>query len=69
MKNLYEVTAIRPKRIRTSSGMRQAPYGFIAHQSYQVARSENEAIELAKIHMTPEQQKLPARATWIRETD
>jgi hypothetical protein len=53
MKNLYEVTAIKNRKIKTTKGYITAPDGYISYKCYQVATSENEAIEIVKSYYMP----------------
>lgn len=69
MKNLYEVTAIKNRKIKTVGGRYiQPPDGYIAYKCYQVASSEAEAIDLVKSFYMPSGTKYNSmRATFIRE--
>jgi hypothetical protein len=69
MKGLYEVTAIKARRIKTATGFMTPPDGYIAHKCFQVARSEEEAIDLARMYMPPAVRHLPIRATWLRASE
>lgn len=66
MKSLYEVTAIKPRRVKTITGWVTAPDGYVEWSGFQVASSEDQAMELARYYMPPSARNLPTRVTWIR---
>lgn len=58
MKSLYEVTATKTARRGD---------GYLVYKGYQVARSEAEAIEFAKLYISNKYDTI--RASWVREAN
>jgi hypothetical protein len=68
MKNLYEVTALKSRRLKGAHGCFTAADDYVVHKSYQVASSESEAIEIVKTyHITPGTRYDSIRASFVRE--
>ncbi len=53
MKALYEVTAVKKRRIKGANGYFTPDDGFVAHKSFQVASSQEEAVRLVKAYHLP----------------
>lgn len=67
--NLYEVTAIKNRYIKTVNGSVKAEDGYVSHKSFQTAASEQDAIDaVIGFHMTPGTQYDSIRAEFVRET-
>lgn len=67
MKGLYEVTATKTCRVKGVNGHFTADDDYVVYKGYQVARSESEAIELAKYYIVNPYHQL--RASFLREAD
>ena len=53
-KNLYKVTAVQDRYIKTVSGTVKADDGYVAHKSFQRASSEQDAIDaVVNFHLMP----------------
>ncbi len=51
---LYEVKAIKNRRIKTVKGYVLAEEGYVVHRSYQAAGSPGEAVRMVRdYHLTP----------------
>lgn len=51
---LYEVKAVKNRRVKTVSGYITADEGYVVHLSYQNARTPGEAVRMVRdYHITP----------------
>jgi len=66
MKGLYEVTATKAHRAKGVNG-RFTTDDYVVYKGYQVARSESEAIEFAKLYIVNKYTHI--RASFVREAD
>ena len=67
MKALYAVTAVKNRRIRGAKWYFTADEGFVAHKSFQVAESQEEAIRIVKSYYLPPGTKYSfIRAEYLR---
>ena len=67
MKALYEVTAVKTRRIKGINGYFTADDGVVVHKSYQVASSKEEAVRLVKAYHLPSCAKYSSiRAEYLR---
>ena len=64
MRLLFEVTATKKREVKSAHGWITAPEGYLVYKAFQVASSEAEAIELAKMHVIGKFDSI--RATFIR---
>jgi len=67
-KNLYEVTAVKDRYIKTVTGTVKAEEGYVAHKSFQTAECEQDAIDaVVSFHMTPGTEYDSIRAEFVRK--
>ena len=66
--NLYEVTAVKDRYIKTGSGTVQAEAGYVAHKSFQRAACEQDAIDaVVTFHLVPGTIYDSIRAEFVQE--
>ena len=67
-RNLYEVTAVKDRYIKTVSGTMKADAGYIAHKSFQRAACELDAIDaVVNFHLAPGTVYDSIRAEFVQE--
>lgn len=65
MKGLYEVTATKTRRVKGVNGHFTEDDDYVVYKGYQVAQSEAQAIEFAKLYITDKYHHI--RASFVRQ--